>query len=160
MIYSWPTLAFWAIWHSHHCNTNGVVFSYAPNDGSHLLDTTLYTHLVSNLLHLAFIRRDISYFVHILSQFVSSPMIVYYGHLFRGLCYFWETSSRCLFFSFDSFLWIHTYSDAIWTNDCVDRSSETGFCILIDLNILVSYFLLISIFDQYVFFDRGIEENA
>ena len=43
------------------------------SDGEPLSDLTCYRHLVGSLVYLAVTRPDISYPVHILSQFVSSP---------------------------------------------------------------------------------------
>ena len=56
-------------------------------DGDPLPDPTRYRHLVGSLVYLAVTRPDISYPVHILSQFVSAPTSVHYSHLLRVLRY-------------------------------------------------------------------------
>ena len=55
------------------------------SDGELLSDPTRYRHLVGSLVYLAVTRPDISYPVHILSQFVSAPTSVHYSHLLRVL---------------------------------------------------------------------------
>ncbi|KAK1669781.1 hypothetical protein QYE76_057940 [Lolium multiflorum] len=58
-----------------------------PTDGDLFPDPTRYRHLVGSLVYLAVTRPDISYPVHILSQFVSAPTTVHYSHLLRVLRY-------------------------------------------------------------------------
>jgi hypothetical protein len=44
-----------------------------PTDGEPFEDPTRYHHIVGNFVYLGVTKPDISYFVHILSQFVSTP---------------------------------------------------------------------------------------
>jgi hypothetical protein len=67
-------------------------------DGEPLEDPTHYHHIVGSLVYLGVTRPDISYSVHILSQFVSTPTQIHYSHLLRVLCYLRGTISRRLFF--------------------------------------------------------------
>jgi hypothetical protein len=57
------------------------------SDGDPLSDLTRYRHLVGSLVYLVVTRPNISYPVHILSQFVSAPTSVYYSHLLHVLRY-------------------------------------------------------------------------
>jgi hypothetical protein len=50
-------------------------------DGVPLEDPTRHCHLVSSLVYLGITRPDISYAIHILSQFMSTPTSVHYSHL-------------------------------------------------------------------------------
>jgi hypothetical protein len=68
-----------------------------PNDGSPLKDPSRYRHIVDSLVYLTITRLDIAHVVHILSQFVSVPTSVNYGHLLRVLRYLRGTISRGLF---------------------------------------------------------------
>ncbi|KAK1686718.1 hypothetical protein QYE76_047566 [Lolium multiflorum] len=69
-----------------------------PTNGDPLPDPTRYRHLVGSLVYLVVTRPDISYPVHILSQFVSAPTTVHYSHLLRVLRYLRGTITRRLSF--------------------------------------------------------------
>jgi hypothetical protein len=75
-----------------------------PTDGEPLEGATRYHHIVGSFVYLGVTRPDISYFVHILSQFVSAPTQIHYSHLLRVLRYLRGTSTRRLFFPRSSFL--------------------------------------------------------
>jgi hypothetical protein len=68
------------------------------SDGDPLPDPTRYHHLVGSLVYLGVTHPDISYPVHILSQFVSAPTTVHYSHLLRVPRYLRGTITRCIFF--------------------------------------------------------------
>ena len=86
---------------------------------------------MGSLVYLTFTRPDIAHVVHILSQFVSAPTSVHFGHLLRVLRYLRGTSSQCLLYAYDSPLRLHAYSDSTWASDPTDRRSITGYCILL-----------------------------
>jgi hypothetical protein len=102
-----------------------------PTDGTPLADPSRYRHIVGSLVYLTITRPDIAHVVHILSQFVSTPTSVHYGHLLRVLRYLRRTRSRCLLYAFDNPLQLHTYSDATWASDPIERHSITCYCILL-----------------------------
>ncbi|KAK1685428.1 hypothetical protein QYE76_046276 [Lolium multiflorum] len=83
-------------------------------DGDPLPDPTRYRHLVGSLVYLAVTRLDISYHVHILSQFMSAPTSVHYSHLLHVLRYLRGTISSRLFFPRSSSLQLQTYLDVMW----------------------------------------------
>ena len=56
-----------------------------PTDGAPLEDPSQYRHIVRSLVYLTVTRPDIAHVVHILSQFVSAPTSVYFGHLLHVL---------------------------------------------------------------------------
>jgi hypothetical protein len=72
--------------------------------GVPLEDPTRCHHLVSSLVYLGITRPDISYVVHILSQFMSTSTSVHYNHLLCVLQYLCATIDRRLFFSSSSSL--------------------------------------------------------
>jgi len=65
-----------------------------PTDGTPLEDPSRYRHIVGSLVYLTITRPDIAHAVHILSQFVSAPTCVHYGHLLRVMRYLRGTRSR------------------------------------------------------------------
>ncbi|GJT06742.1 retrovirus-related pol polyprotein from transposon TNT 1-94 [Tanacetum coccineum] len=53
--------------------------NFTPTDGDHLPDPSLYQTLVASLVYLTVTHLDISYAVHIVSQFVSAPTTVHWA---------------------------------------------------------------------------------
>ena len=102
------------------------------SDSEPLSDTTCYRHLVGSLVYLVVSRPDISYPVHILSQFVSSPTSVHYSHLLRVLRYLHGMISHCLFFPHFGSLKLQAYSDATWASDPSNRCSLPAYYVSLD----------------------------
>uniref|UniRef100_A0ACD5X423 Uncharacterized protein n=1 Tax=Avena sativa TaxID=4498 RepID=A0ACD5X423_AVESA len=100
-------------------------------DGDLLSDPTRYRHLVGILVYLVVTRPDISYPVHILSQFVSAPTTVHYSHLLRVLRYLRGTITCRLFFPRSSSLQLQCYSDATWASDPSDSRSLSAYCVFL-----------------------------
>jgi hypothetical protein len=101
-------------------------------DGEPLKDPTRYCHIVGSLVYLGVTRPDISYSVHILSQFVSAPTQIHYSHLLRVLCYLRGTISRRLFFPRSSSLRLQSYCDATWASNLSDHRSLSAYCVFLD----------------------------
>jgi hypothetical protein len=100
-----------------------------PTDGEPLDDLTRYHHIVGGLVYLGVTRPDISYYVHIMSQFVSALTRIHYSHLLHVLRYLRGTSTCRLFFSRSSSLQLQSYCDTTWTSDPSDRRSLSGYCV-------------------------------
>src|SRR6266540_1762819 len=107
------------------------------SDGTPLADPSRYRHIVGSLVYLTITRPDIAHAVHILSQFVSDPTSVHFGHLLPVLRYLRGTPSQCLFYARDSPLQLYAYSDSTWASDPTDRCSVTGYCILLGSSPLI-----------------------
>uniref|UniRef100_A0ACD5TPR3 Uncharacterized protein n=1 Tax=Avena sativa TaxID=4498 RepID=A0ACD5TPR3_AVESA len=101
------------------------------SDGDPLPDPTRYRHLVGSLVYLVVTRPDISYHVHILSQFVSAPTLVHYSHLLHVLRYLRGTSTHRLFFPRSSSFQLQAYSDTTWGSDPADRRSLSAYCVFL-----------------------------
>jgi hypothetical protein len=107
-----------------------------PIDSEPLEDPTRYRHIVGSLVYLGFTRPDISYFVHILSQFVSTPTHIHYSHLLRVLCYLRGISTRRLFFPCSSSLQLQAYCDATWASDPSDHHSLSAYCVFLGSSLI------------------------
>ncbi|GJT34048.1 uncharacterized mitochondrial protein-like protein [Tanacetum coccineum] len=78
-----------------------------------------------------FTRPDISYAVHIVSQFVSAPTTVHWDVVLHILSFATRVIVlfQTLFFPSTSALDLRAYCDSDWAGDVVSRKSTTGFCI-------------------------------
>jgi hypothetical protein len=101
-----------------------------------LEDSTCYHHLVDSLVYLGITRPDISFVVHILSQFMSTPTSVHYSHLLRVLQYLRGTIDRRLFFPSSSSLQLHAYSDATWSSDPSNFKSLSAYCVFLGSSLI------------------------
>ncbi|KAG9439538.1 hypothetical protein H6P81_019703 [Aristolochia fimbriata] len=104
---------------------------FRPADGELLSDATLYKQLVEGFLYLTISRPNISYAVHVVSQFMSAPRSVHYATLLRILRYIKGSLFQGLFFGSSSHLHLSAYLDADWAGDVIDRRSTTGYCIFL-----------------------------
>nr|GEU67883.1 hypothetical protein [Tanacetum cinerariifolium] len=105
---------------------------FTPTDGDPLPDSSLYRTIVGSLIHLTVTRLDISYAVHIVSQFVSAPTTVYWAVVLQILMYLWGTRFQTLLFSSTSALNLRAYCDSDWPGDFVSRKSTTRLCIFLE----------------------------
>jgi hypothetical protein len=98
------------------------------HDGEPLSDATLYRQLVGSLVCLIITRPNISYAVHIVSQFMAAPRSLHYATVLRILRYLKGTLFHGLHFSSQLSLTLQAYFDADWARDPTDRRSTTGYC--------------------------------
>ena len=101
------------------------------HDGESLSDVTLYRQLVGSLIYLTVTRLDISYAVHVVSQFMAALRSPHYYAVLRILRYLKDTIFDGLHFSSHSSLTLQAYSDADWAGDPTNCRSTTGYCFLI-----------------------------
>ncbi|XP_042973211.1 uncharacterized mitochondrial protein AtMg00810-like [Carya illinoinensis] len=101
------------------------------DQGDVFQDPTQYRKLVGKLLYLTNTRPDISYIVHLLSQFMETPRVPHYDDLLKILRYLKGSPGQGLFFPTTSSLQLTAYCDANWANYPDTRRSTTRFCIFI-----------------------------
>ncbi|KAJ0717335.1 putative RNA-directed DNA polymerase [Helianthus annuus] len=108
-------------------------------ENGELLDNiTGYQRLIGKLIILAHTRPDISYTVHVLSQYMHSPTN---GHLkvaFGLLRYLKQSPGRGVLFSKGSHFDLVAYADSGWAKCLETRKSITGYCVFLG-NSMVSW---------------------
>ncbi|GKV12131.1 hypothetical protein SLEP1_g23321 [Rubroshorea leprosula] len=110
----------------------------APMDGSSLFDPTCSWQLVGSLIYLTMTCLDITYAIHIVSQFMATPRSTHYAAILCIIHYVKGTLFHGLHFSANSSLMLHTYSDADWVGNPSDCRSTTGYCLFLG-NSLISW---------------------
>ena len=111
----------------------------SEKEGALLDNPTLYRKFVGKLLYLTVSRPDISYVVHLLSQFVHAPRIPHLTAIQRVLRYLKGTAFQGIFYPANSSLQLEAYCDSDW-GSCFDTSrSTTGMCLLLGSS-LVNWF--------------------
>ena len=81
-----------------------VNVKYRKDEGDLLDEPTLYRRLVGSLIYLTTTRPDISYVVHQVSQFMSSPRHLHLAAVLRIIRYLRGSPTRGLFFPTDTSL--------------------------------------------------------
>nr|KYP49861.1 Retrovirus-related Pol polyprotein from transposon TNT 1-94 [Cajanus cajan] len=109
-----------------------VNVKYRKDEGDLLADPTIYRGLVGSLIYLMTNRLDISYVVHQVSQFMSSPQHLHFAAIRRIIRYLIGSPTRGLFFPRGSPLQLLAYSDADWARCPDTRRSTTGWCMFLD----------------------------
>ena len=91
-----------------------VNVKYRIDEGDLLDEPTLYRCLFGSLIYLTTTRLDISFVVHQVNQFMSSPRHLHLAAVRRTIRYLQGSPTRGLFFPTDTSLQLVAYSDADW----------------------------------------------
>ena len=111
-------------------------YRFNSHDGKSLSDVTFYRQLVGSLIYLTVTRLDISYAVHVVSQFMAAPRSPHYAVVLKILRYLKGTIFDGLHFSSHSSLTLQAYSDADWAGDPTDHQFTTGYCFLLGYSLI------------------------
>lgn len=88
-----------------------------------------YRRLVGRFIYLTSMRPDLSYLVHILSQFMKTPLLAHWEAALRLVRYLKGSSSQGIFLRSDSDLTITAYCDSDWAACLLTRRSLSAYII-------------------------------
>ena len=107
-----------------------------PTGGKPLSNPSLYRRLVGSLVYLIVTCPDISYAIHQVSQYLSTPRSTHYSTVLCILRYLKGTLFHGLFYSALSPLILGAFSDADWAGNPTDHRSTTGYCFLLGSSLI------------------------
>lgn len=108
----------------------------SSDKGQLLHDGSKYKRLVGRLIYLTIIRPDISYAVHILSQFLASPTFAHMEAATKLVRYLKAAPGQGLLLSADSSLHLQAFCDADWGTCPMTRRSISGYCVMLGKSLL------------------------
>lgn len=91
-----------------------------------LEDPERYRHLIGRLIYLLTTRPDLTYSIHILSQFMNQPRVEHWESALRVVRYLKGTSGQGILLSSDSDLQNHGWCDSDWAGCPLTRRSVSG----------------------------------
>ncbi|XP_019177668.1 PREDICTED: uncharacterized protein LOC109172880 [Ipomoea nil] len=103
----------------------------SQHDGTPLNDPGSCRHLIGRLLYLTATRPDITYAVHRLSQFVSSPTDIHMAAAHHILRYIKGSPGQGILYPTATTLLLKSFFDSDWASCHDTRRSVTGYCIFL-----------------------------
>ncbi|GAA0171560.1 transmembrane signal receptor [Lithospermum erythrorhizon] len=104
----------------------------ASSTSALLKDSERYRRLVGRLLYLSFLRPDLSFAVHILSQFLHQPRQDYWSAALRVVKYLKGCPGQGILLSSQSTLKLSGWCDSDWASCSITRRSLSGWIIFLD----------------------------
>ncbi|GJV24487.1 retrovirus-related pol polyprotein from transposon TNT 1-94 [Tanacetum coccineum] len=99
-------------------------------DGEEMRDLERYRHLVGCLIYLTITRLELSYCVHVLSQFMQRLLDEYWQAIVRVVRYIKDNPGQGILLRVDNDLRLYGYCDSDWASCPVTRCSLTGYFVL------------------------------
>ena len=103
----------------------------SENDGELIQDPSPYRRLVGRLIYLTITRPDLSYAVHVLSQFMDKPRIPHLDAAHKVLRYLKQSPGQGILLSTSSAIQLHAYCNVDWARCRDTPRSVTSYCILL-----------------------------
>ncbi|KAL9247820.1 hypothetical protein vseg_021208 [Gypsophila vaccaria] len=103
--------------------------SLAETTDGPLEDGTQYRRLVGRLIYLTLTRPELSYLVHILTQFIQYPTHSHWEAALRVVLYLKGSPGQGLLFKADGTMTLEAYSDAAYASCPLTRRSFTAYFI-------------------------------
>jgi len=103
----------------------------STNIGEPLADPTPFRRLLGRLIYLTHTRPDITFVVHHLSQFITTPTTLHHQASMRILRYLKHHPGQGIFFDSISNLQLKAFCDSDWAGCPTIRRSITGYIIYI-----------------------------
>lgn len=103
----------------------------ALSKGPLLVDPSPYRRLVGRLIYLCFTRPELSYSVHILSQFMQQPREEHWQAALRVVRYLKGQPGQGILLRRDNDLRLYAWCDSDWASCPLTRRSLTGWFILL-----------------------------
>lgn len=100
-------------------------------DGPMYKDPAQYRRLVGRLIYLTLTRPDLTYSVHVLSQFMQSPRQEHFDVVIRVLRYLKGHPGQGLLLRADSDLQLTAYCDSDWASCPLSRRSVSGYFVVL-----------------------------
>ncbi|XP_071694344.1 uncharacterized protein [Rutidosis leptorrhynchoides] len=110
---------------------DGNKINYLP-----LTNITEYQRLVGKLIYLTLTRPDISYSVHVLSQFMHSPRVSHLKCAMRVLKYLKSAPGLGICVKRSDENSIVAFVDSDWGKGIMERKSITGYCLFLNGSII------------------------
>ncbi|RVW78618.1 Retrovirus-related Pol polyprotein from transposon RE1 [Vitis vinifera] len=98
-------------------------------NGRLLNDPGMYRRLVGRLIYLTVTRPDLTYAVHVLSQFMQSPREEHLDAAYRVVRYLKKGPGQGIVLKADNDLQLYCYSDSDWASCPLTRRSISGCCV-------------------------------
>ena len=103
----------------------------AHDDTTPLVDAATYRRLVGRLIYLAVTRPDLSYAVHILSQFMQEPRQAHWDAALRVVRYLKGTPGQGILLRADNDLSLQGWCDSDWAACPITRRSLSGWLVFL-----------------------------
>lgn len=103
----------------------------SQDDGKLLEEPIKYGRLVGRLLYLTITRPDLTYFAHVLSQYLSQPREPHWNAALRVVRYLKSSLGQGVYFPTTNQIHLKAFCDADWASCPDTRRSITGYYMFI-----------------------------